>query len=145
MAPRFYSKEWVEAVKQKANSDPEYLKKTKGFTTKFLFVVTDCPDGNDVKCLWEYNQGKVTRYEYTTKKAPSDMRIGKEKWDESISLIKTQVSYAVFAKVQKREMTALGAIGAKLWNVEGDMIKAMAYQAYTTVITDLSATIPCEY
>ena len=145
MAPRFYSKEWCEAVKQKANSDEEYLKKTKAFTTKYVFVVTDCPDGNDVKVLWEFDQGKVAKYEYTAKPAPSDMRIGQEHWDDSISLAKNQGSYDTMAKVQKKELTMLGALGAKLFKVEGDLVKGMSYMAYNVAFADVQASIPCEY
>ena len=45
MAPRFYSKEWSEAYQKKANADTEFRGKTKGFNEKYLFVITDDPDG----------------------------------------------------------------------------------------------------
>lgn len=145
MAPRFYSKEWVEAVKQAANSNEEYLKKTKGFTAKYLFIVTDCPDGNDVSVLWDMQEGKVAGAEYRAKPAPSDMRIGVEHWDESISLAKNQGSYDTFAKIQRKELTMLGALGAKLFKVEGDLVKGMAMMAYNVAFGDVQAALPCEY
>ncbi len=144
MAPRFYSKEWCEAVKQKANSDEEYLKKTKGLTVKYMFIVTHCPDGNDIKVLWEYDKGK-TRYEYTEKKAPSDMRIGQEPWNDSISLIKNQVAYDTFVKIQKGELTPIGALVNKLWALEGDLVKGMRFQPYNDAVNELQKSIPCEY
>jgi len=145
MAPRFYSKEWCEEYKRKANSDQEFREKMKGFTQKYLFVVTDCPDGNDVKILWNYQDGELVDFEYTTKPAPSDMRIGQEHWDESISLMKNQASYETFVKIQKKEIAGLAALGAKLWKMEGNLPKAMKYMANNTIIQDMQASVPVEY
>ena len=144
MAPRFYSREWCEAVKQKANSDEGYLGKTKGFTVKLMFIITDCPDGNDIKVIWDFNDGKM-EYEYTEKKAPSDMRIGQERWDESISLTKNQTSYDTYVKIQKGETTPVAALGAKLWLLEGDLVKGMKYQRFNPLVSEIQKSIPCEY
>ncbi len=144
MAPKFYSKEWCEAVAKKANSDPEYLKKAKNFTVKYIFVITDCPDGNDVKVLWDYQQGKIANWTWEAKKAPSSFRIGQEPWDESISLIKNQLSCTTMAKVLKKEVTGLGAIGAKLWKMQGDLVKGLKFQPYNALISDIQASVPWE-
>ena len=146
MAPRFYSKEWCEAVRQLTLTNEEYLKKTKGFTSKYLFVVTDDPDGNDIKILWDFREGKLQHpVEYTVKPAPSDMRIGQEHWDDSISLMKNQASYETFVKIQKKELTGLAALGNKLWRMEGDIVKAMRYTANNAIIQEMQASVPCEY
>lgn len=144
MAPRFSSKEWCEEVKEKSNSDKEYMEKIKGLTVKYMFVVTDCPNGNDTKIIWKYDNGK-TDYEYSEKKAPSGMRIGQEKWDESISLIKNQVAYENFVRIRKGEMTPLQALAGKLWSLEGDLVKGMRFQSFNDVINDMQDSIPCEY
>ena len=145
MAPRFYSKEWCEEVRKLTQTDEEYLKKTKGFTAKYLFIVTDDPDGNDIKVLWDFKEGKLQNVEWAAKPAPSDMRIGKEHWDESISLAKNEGSYDAFAKVRRGEMTVLGTMGAKLMKVEGDLIKGMSYMAYNVAFADLQNTIECTF
>jgi len=145
MAPRFYSKEWCEEYQKKANSDKQYLERMKGFTVKYLFIVTDCPDGNDVKILWDYQDGKLVKFDYTAKPAPSDMRIGKEHWDNTISLMKNQASYETFSKIQKKELSGLAALGNKLWKMEGDLIKAMKYTANNAIIQEMQASIPCVY
>lgn len=143
--PRFYSKEWCAAYQQKANADPEWREKMKGFTVKYLFVVTDDPDGNDIKIIWEYNDGELVNFTYETKPAPSSFRIGQEPWDESISLMKNQASYATFTKIQKKEITGLAALGSKLWKMEGDLIKAMKYTANNAIIQEMQASVPVEY
>lgn len=143
--PRFYSKEWCEAYQQKANSDPDWRGKMKGFTEKYLFVITDDPDGNDIKILWDYNDGELVSVQYDTKPAPSDFRIGQEHWDDSISLMKNQASYETFKKIALKEITGLAALGSKLWKIEGDMIKAMKYTANNAVIQEMQANVPVEY
>jgi len=142
---RFYSKEWADKVRELTQIDEEYLKKTAGYTAKFMFVVTDDPDGNDIKILWDFNQGKLQNVEYTAKPAPSDMRIGVEHWDDSISMAKNQGSYDAFAKVRRGEMTVLGTMGAKLMKVEGDLIKGMSMMAYNVAFADLQNQIPVTF
>ncbi len=111
---RYYSQEWAEKVKELTHMNEEYLKKTKGFTAKYLFVITDDPDGNDIKILWDFKEGKLQNVGYTVKKAPSDMRIGVEHWDDSMSMAKNQGSYDAFSKVRRGEMTVMGTMGAKM-------------------------------
>ena len=142
---RFYSKEWAEKVKELTHTNQEYLKKTKGFTAKYLIIITDDPDGNDIKILWDFKEGKLQKVEYTVKKAPSDMRIGVEHWDDSISMAKNQGAYQTFAKVRRGEMTVLGTMGAKLMKVEGDLIKGMSMMAYNVAFADLQNTIPVTF
>jgi len=144
MAPRFFSKEWCEAVQKNANADEEYLSKTKDFTVKYLFIITDTPDGTDVKVLWDYNEGKV-KFTHEEKKTPTGWRIGEEKWDDSISLVKNQASYDTLRKIRDKTMTGLEAIGTKLWKLEGDLIKGMKYQPYNALIAEIQANTPCEY
>ncbi len=145
MAPRFFSKEWCEAVAKKANADEEYLSKTKKFTVKYLFVVTDTPDDTDVKVIWEYNEGKITLGLYEEKKKPSGFRIGEEPWNESISLMKNQASYDTLKKIRDKQMTGLAAIGTKLWKIEGDLVKGMKYQPYNALVAEVQAQTPCKY
>jgi hypothetical protein len=139
---RFYSKEWAEKVRELTQTDEEYLKKTKGFTAKYLFVITDDPDGNDIKILWDFNQGKLQNVTYETAPAPSNFRVGKEHWDDSISMAKNEGAYETFAKVRRGEMTVLGTMGAKLMKVEGDLIKGMSMMAYNVAFAALQDSIP---
>ena len=142
---RFYSKEWADKVKELTHTDEEYLKKTKGFTAKYLFVVTDDPDGNDVKILWDFKEGKLQNVEYSVAPTPSSFRIGEEHWDDSISMAKNQGAYETFAKVRRGEMTVLGTMGAKLMKVEGDLIKGMSMMAYNVAFAALQDSIPVRF
>ena len=146
MAPRFYSKKWLDAVIEKTKSDKNYVEKTKGkFTASYLFIVTDCPDGKDVRVLLKFDKGKVVEYEYEAKPAPASFRMENEPWDESISLMRAQASYDTYVKINKKELTAMGAVTAGLYKSEGNMVKAMQLIPYTQAFAELQATIDCEY
>ena len=145
MAPRFYSKEWLEACIEKANSDEEYLKKADRFTASYLFIVTDCPDGNDVKVLLIFDKGKVIEYKYDVKPAPASFRMENEPWDESISLFRAQGSYDTYVKLQTKELNPLQALSQRLYKSEGNMVKAMSLMSGSQAFTDLQATVDCEY
>jgi len=145
MAPRFYSKEWIEQLQQLTQTNEEYLNKTKGFTSKYIFVITDDPDSNDIKVKYEFEDGKMINFEYDTAPSPSNFRIGQEHWDDSMSMAKNQGSYEAFAKVRRGEMTVLGTMGAKLMKVEGDLIKGMSMMAYNVAFGDLQNTFECTF
>ena len=145
MAPRFWSKEWVEAGVQKANSDEAYLKKTAKYTNKTWVVMTDCPDGNDVSVKFTFNKGKIVNYDYETKPAPADFRIGNSPWDESMSLFRAQASYETWGKIQRKELNPLAAQNANLYVFEGQMIKMLAVMGYIMAFSDIQASVPCEY
>lgn len=145
MAPRYLSKEWVDATVEKANADEKYLEKNQKFNTTTWIVATDCPDGNDVSIKYTYEKGKVVKCEYNMAPAPSEYRIGNSPWNESISIFRTQAPYETWVKIQKRELTVMAAMNAKLYVIEGDMMKSIAILANITAFADIQATIPCEY
>ena len=145
MAPKFYSKEWVDACIEKTNTDKDYLQKTEKFTASYSFIVSDCPDGNDIRVLLSFNKGKVVDHEYEVKPVPASFRMENEPWDESISIMRAQATYDTYAKINKKELTALGAVTAGLYESEGNMVKAMQLMSGSQAFTDLQATIDCEY
>ena len=145
MAPRFYSKEWVDAVVEKTRNDEAYLKKTGKFTASYLFIVTDCPDGNDLRILFKFDKGTIVDYKFEEKLAPASFRMENEPWDPSESLVRAQGSYDTYKKIQTKELNPMQALGAGLYKSEGNMVKAMAFMSYSQNFTDLQASIDCEY
>jgi hypothetical protein len=145
MAPKFYSKEWVDACIEKTNTDKEYQKKTEKLNASYSFIVADCPDGNDIYVLIRFAKGKVVEHEYEVKPVPASFRMENEPWDESISLMRAQASYDTYVKINKKELTAMGAVTAGLYKSEGNMVKAMSLIPYTQAFAELQATVDCEY
>ena len=145
MAPKFFSKEWLDEVIEKANTDKKYLDKTKKFKASYLFIVTDCPDGNDVKILLSFNKGKVVDHEYEAQPAPASFRMENEPWDPSESLVRAQANYETYKKLQLKELNSIEAMKANLYQSEGNIIKVMALVPFSNAYMDLQATVACEY
>ena len=145
MAPRFYSKEWLDALIEKVNNDEEYLKKAAKLTASYLYIVTDCPDGNDIKILFKFDKGKIVEHEYEAKPAPAGFRIDSEAWDPSKSLVRAQGSYDTYKKIQTKEMNPIQALSSGLYKTDGNMAKALTLMPYIQSYTDLQATVACEY
>jgi len=145
MAPKFYSKEWIDTCIDKTKTDQEYMKKTAKLNASYSFIVADCPDGNDVYVLLRFEKGKVVEHEYEIKPAPASFRMENEPWDESISLMRAQASYDTYVRINKKEMTAMAAVTGGLYKSEGNMVKAMQLIPYTQAFAELQASIDCEY
>jgi hypothetical protein len=145
MAPKFFSKEWLDTVIEKANTDKKYLDKTKKFKASYLFIVTDCPDGSDVKILLKFDKGKVVDHEYEAQPAPATFRMENEPWDPSESLVRAQGSYDTYKKLQLKELNSIEAMKANLYQSEGNIIKVMALLPFSNAYMDLQATVDCEY
>ena len=145
MAPRFYSKEWIDAVIEKTKVDKEYLKKTKKFKFTPLTIVTNCPDGNDLRLIMQYEKGKIVRFEYDAEPAPARFRMENEPWDPKVSLIKAQAAYDTFVKIHRKEMTLMDAMMSNLYKSDGDFVKAEAMLTYIDAYMQIQASIPCEF
>ena len=146
MAPRFWSKEWVDECVEKTKSDKEYVEKTKGkFTASYLILVTDCPDGNDVRVLLKFNKGKVVQYEYEAKPAPASFRMENDTWDEMVSQFRAQASYATYKKLQEKEITPMQALTQNLYKSDGNMVKAMSLMKYSQAFNELQSRTDCVY
>jgi len=145
MAHRFYSKEWLAEAMEKAHNDKEYLKKTKKFNFTPLTIVTDCPDGNDLRIIMQYVKGKVVRFEYDAEPAPASFRMENEPWDPKVSLIKAQAGYDTFVKIHRKEMTLMDAMMSNLYKSDGDFVKAAALLPYIDAYMQIQATVPCAF
>lgn len=71
---RFYSEGWVQAVKDKADSDLKYQAKAKGLNAISEDIIEDYPGGLDVRVRWTFEEGKVADVLREEKPAPSDWR-----------------------------------------------------------------------
>jgi len=145
MAPRFYSKEWWDTVIEKTKNDKEYLKQTEKYNTSYLFIVTDCLDGNDLKVYLKLEKGKVIKFNYEAKPSPASFRVENESWDESISDYRLQASYDTYKQLQLKEINAIQAMIKKLYQVEGNIAKQMLIMNESQAFNDLQASIECEY
>jgi len=140
---KFQSQEWMDAVKEKANSDKKYLKKTKDITLVMENRVLDAPGNVDRILTWKFERGKIVSATVLEKPAPSDLR--DIPFDGTKVFMRTTGPYEAYAKLNRKEFTPMEAIARGVYKFEGDIMKIQAKTPGLTRFTDICATIPCEY
>ena len=143
MAVKFHTKEWLDKVKEGTKSNSEYLKKAGGLSFKSLYVLQNCPDGNDRKELWTLDKGVLTEYVFEEKPSPSDFAT--EPWDEKNILYRCGGSYETFVAMNKGELAPMQALAKKVYKIEGPMMKIMGHMEGITALSDVMSSVECEY
>lgn len=140
---RFYSEEWVQAVKDKANSDLKYQAKTKALNVTCEEIIEDYPGGLDVWVRWRFEGGKIVEALREEKTAPSEWR-GLPAPGKDV-LTRSYGGYQTWARLNKGEISAMEALVKRVYRIQGNMIKIMAKMGPLSAFTDLRGSIPCEY
>lgn len=140
---KYLSKEWAEAVKKKSGEDTEYLKKTKGATFKYQWVVTSCPGGVDKFFDWEVRDGKVISVTLEEKPTPGDFE--KRPFDPKQYLTRVTANYETWVRLNKGEMSAFQARRAGVFQIEGKMVKIIPKLGQIQASTDMAGSVPAEY
>ena len=143
MAIKYGSIEWLNAVKEKSQTDQDYLKKAKRFTAKWQNVVTDAPGGVDLLVEWEAKEGKIISVKREEKKAPSDFR--EFPFDEKEWLARFMGSYETCCKLNTKEINMMSALMGGGYKIRGPLPKVMVLMAELSAFADLMSSIPCEY
>lgn len=140
---KFQSQEHLNAIKEKCNSDPVYLRKTKDLNFTMHCLVTDCPGGVDKLVKWVFDKGKVASVTLEEKPAPSDFRT--QPWNPKECFLRTISPYDAFWKVFVKEMNPLEGMTRGVFRVEGDMMQMMPKLGAVTAFIDFGSTVPSEY
>jgi len=139
---KYLSKEWLEAVQEKANNDEAYLKKTEGLTLKFQILVTDAPGGVDKQVAWDIEKGKIKSVILEENPAPSDWRTAPV--DPDKYTFKSIAPYETYCAVHKKELSLLGAMTKGL-KMSGDMAPVLSSVEEYIELQNLQADVPGEY
>lgn len=140
---KFQTQEWLDAVKEKANQDKKYLKKTKDITLVMQNRVLDAPGNVDKILTYTFERGKILSATLEEKLAPSDLR--KIHFDGTKVFMRTTGPYEAYVKLNKKELMPMEAIAQGLYKFEGDIMKIQAKTPGLTRFTDICAAIACEY
>ncbi len=143
MAPKHYSREWMENVQKKTQTDQEYQKKAKDLTYRSQYVVTDCPGGVDKLVDWTLEKGVLLKWTMEEKPAPSEFRT--MPFDGKEYFMRVSGSYKTFGRMNRKEITPLQCIMQKIYKIEGPMPKIMALMGPINALNDLIASVPVEY
>jgi|GEM_PF-1257336 putative sterol carrier protein len=139
---QFHSREWLEAYKEKMNSDPEYLKKASNFSIKWCNVITDCPGGVDRKETWIIEKGKCVSVTTVEKPAPSDFRT--EPFNSKEFDYRNIASYEIMAKLFRGQMSTLQAFRNPNYKVDGPKAKLLLIMKQLNAWNDIAKKIPTE-
>ena len=140
---KFWSKEWMEAIKEKSQVDKDYLGKTKGWSTKFYWVQIGAPDGVDKSMEFHLKDGKIEFANQEEKPAPSDL--GTRAWDQKEYLIRGVGPYVAWKRVHTGEWTMMQMLGAGTTVMEGNTQALMTNMTPFMAFLDLVASVPAEY
>ena len=143
MATKHYTREWLEEIKKKTETDKEYQEKAKDLTYKSQYVVTDCPGGVDKLVEFTQEKGVLIEWSMEEKPAPSEFRT--MPFDDKTYFMRVGGAYKTFGRMNRGEISPLQAIMQKVYKIEGPMPRIMALMGPITALNNLIASVPVEY
>ena len=129
MAVKFLSEEWASTMTEALNSSDEFKKAATGQQVKLQQVVTDTPDGGEVK------------YYFTLDGGTADIGIG-ESTDAEATI--TQ-NYETAVAIVKQELNAQNAFMQGKLKVTGNMMKLMQLQGVFNAMPKAASDVEVEY
>lgn len=129
MAVKFLSEEWASTMTEALNSSEEFKKAATGQQVKLQQVVTDTPDGGEVK------------YYFTLDGGTADIGIG-EATDAEATI--TQ-NYETAVAIVKQELNAQNAFMQGKLKVTGNMMKLMQLQGVFNAMPKAASDVEVEY
>ena len=129
MAVKFLSEEWASTMTEALNSSEEFKKAATGQQVKLQQVVTDTPDGGEVK------------YYFTLDGGTADIGIG-EATDAEATI--TQ-NYETAVAIVKQDLNAQNAFMQGKLKVTGNMMKLMQLQGVFNAMPKAASDVEVEY
>ena len=140
---KYWSKEWFDALKEKANADREYLKNARRLTMKCQIFATDAPVGVDKLTIWDVERGKIKSITCEDKPAPSDWRT--TPIDKSKFIMRATAPYEVFCSLHRGEIFPFTEVLKKGMTIDGDLAKLMSTMlAEFVLFMEFQITIPAD-
>ncbi len=129
MGVKFLSEDWANEVTTALNSSEDFKKAATGQAAKLQQVVTDAPDGGEVKYYFNLGDGSV------------DVAVG-ELADAEATI--TQ-NYETAVALAKQELNAQNAFMQGKLKIAGNMMKLMQLQGVFTALPKAVADVEVEY
>jgi len=142
--PRFWSPEFIEAFVEAMNEDPDFAKAAGGFSETIVFRCIDHPDGEDIEAAYQFDDGEVEGVELWSEDSPSS-ELRNHPFDRKEALARATAPYHVWVKLDKGEMTPLGALTSPDYVIEGPKLKIMANMSVLNGMSAVSRRIPKTY
>lgn len=129
MAVKFLSEEWAQAMSEALNSSDDFKKAAANQQAKLQQVVTDAPDGSDIKYYFKLENGSA------------EVALG-ELVDSEATI--TQ-NYETAAAINKQELNAQNAFMTGKLKIQGNMMKLMQLQGVVNTMPKAVSGVEVEY
>jgi putative sterol carrier protein len=129
MAIKFLSQEWADEMTKALNASDDFEKAASGQSAKLQQVVTDTPDGGEVKYYFKLEGGQA------------EVQLG-ELSDAEATI--TQ-NYETAVGVTKQEINAQNAFMQGKLKISGNMMKLMQLQSVVNAMPKAVSHIDVEY
>lgn len=141
--PRFWTPAFIERFVDAMNHDPDFQKTVADFSETIVFRCLDDPDGKDIAAAYTFDEGYVSaKIEQGDAPAPE---IRDAPFDRDTMFARATAPYHVWVKLDKGEMTALGALSSPEYKIEGPKLKIMLNMHIFNAMSEISASIPKTY
>jgi putative sterol carrier protein len=140
---RYLSREFVDAVKNQLNTDPNYLQKAKNLTGIIALRALDCPDGTDKHITYHFNQGRLLDVVYEEETKPSSI-IRNRPFDNGW-ISRSTSNYEMYTKIDRGEIGVVQALTSPNYKIEGSMFKMMRLMSGMTAMNGVVQKMDKEY
>lgn len=129
MAVKFLTEEWAQAMTDALNSSDDFRKAAASHQAKLQQVVTDVPDGGEVKYYFKLEDGSC------------EVALG-ELADAEATISQT---YEIAAAINKQELNAQNAFMQGKLKIQGNMMKLMQLQGVVNTMPKAVSGVEVEY
>jgi putative sterol carrier protein len=129
VAVKFLSKEWAQAMTDALNSSEAFQKAAAGQQAKIQQVVTDSPDGGEVKYYFKLDGGSA------------DVSLG-ELADAEATISQ---NYETAVAIDRSELNAQNAFMQGKLKISGNMMKLMQLQGVINAMPQAVSEVQREY
>jgi putative sterol carrier protein len=142
--PQFWTPEFIEAFVEAMNEDPDFKKAARGFSDTIIFRCLDHPTGEDIEAAYQFSNGEVEGVELWQEDAPShDLR--NNPFEKGSAMARATAPYEVWVRLDKGEMTPLGALTSPDYHIEGPKLKIMSNMGVLNGMSTVSKQIDKTY
>lgn len=143
-APQYWTPEFVEAFVEAMNDDADFQKTAGSFSNTIIFRCLDHPTGQDIEAAYTFEDGEVTDVQLWMEDAGSD-DFRDDPFDKSAALARATAPYRIWVKLDKGEMTPLGALTSPDYVIEGPKLKIMSNMGVLNGMGDVASRVEKTY
>ena len=141
--PLYWSREYTDRLVAELRKDPAFLAAAKSFDDVIVLRCLDAPGGLDVQASYRIQKGTV---ELTRREEPAPSQaLRSEPFDKSKQMARTTAPFSLWTKLDRGQMSVLGALASPEYAVEGSKLRIMANIGLLNAMNAVAARVPKRY